>query len=710
MPSEHTSSPVELAEPYLRELLSTFGLDVEYVRSVGDTLFMSGADGTEIPVLDCTGGYGSLILGHNHPELVAHARALLAGQTPVHAQFSRRTEATDTAAKLNAIIQREHGDNEKYLVIFGNSGAEAIEAATKHAELNRVMKVMAMGAAIESNVVKAGTAVAAGEAVVAESAYAAAGITDGTFDSLVAAVVAHNQARAAAPPLFLALEGSFHGKLMGSVQLTHNAAFRAPFQGLATQARFAPLDQPEALKRIVEDERASMLDLVVEDGQVLVVERDFPVFCAFLVEPIQGEGGINVVSAEFAAAIQQTAESIGCPVIVDEIQSGMGRTGTFLAATQIGLRGDYYALAKSLGGGLAKVSAMLVRQAHYRKEFELLHSSTFAKDSFSCSIAGKVLDLLEAGGGRAYQQAAERGKALQDALTRVWTEFPDVVKNVRGKGLFLGIEFADQSGAASAFIRDRFLSGTLGYVIAGYLLWEHGIRIAPTGSALHTLRLEPSVNLTDAEIGKIESALHEVCTILRNQDALHLIHPLTDRGIAKPRTEIRSFAATVPAPRPEPAPKAAYIGVFPTAGALRSFDPSLADLSDSALESYFARVQPAKTMAPLRPVQVDGVDLVVYPLMTTTKLLIEALTTGDMAGIGMDIYTRVQAARADGCTVIGFDEPLPPIINAVFGGTPPTGVQFTTGTETVAPGGVAAPPGFGDELTPGMAEAVRLAT
>ncbi|NEE51064.1 aminotransferase class III-fold pyridoxal phosphate-dependent enzyme, partial [Streptomyces sp. SID8455] len=125
-------------------------------------------------------------------------------------------------------------------------------------------------------------------------------------------------------------------------------------------------------------------------------EREFPVFCAFVVEPIQGEGGIRVLSEEFAREIQEFSAAIGCPVVVDEIQSGMGRTGTLLASSALGLRGDYYTLAKTLGGGIAKTSVMLVRQAYYRKEFEIVHSSTFAKDSFSCHIALKVLELLEA--------------------------------------------------------------------------------------------------------------------------------------------------------------------------------------------------------------------------------------------------------------------------------------------------------------------------
>jgi 4-aminobutyrate aminotransferase-like enzyme len=114
----------ELAEPYLLGVLATAGLDVEYVRGEGDTLYYRRGD-EEVPVLDFVGGYGSTMLGHSNPELVAYARELLAGQTPIHAQFSRHPYAGEVAGRLNRIIQRETGSDEHYFAIFANSGAEA---------------------------------------------------------------------------------------------------------------------------------------------------------------------------------------------------------------------------------------------------------------------------------------------------------------------------------------------------------------------------------------------------------------------------------------------------------------------------------------------------------------------------------------------------------------------------------------------------------
>src|SRR5204863_305618 len=99
----------------------------------------------------------------------------------------------------------------------------------------------------------------------------------------------------------------------------------------------------------------TVFDVVARDGRIDIVERDFPVFAALIVEPVQSEGGIHVLTEEFAAAVREICDDIGCPVIVDEIQSGMGRCGAFFAGSLNGFRGDYITLSKSLGGGLAKV-------------------------------------------------------------------------------------------------------------------------------------------------------------------------------------------------------------------------------------------------------------------------------------------------------------------------------------------------------------------
>ncbi|MFF4601828.1 aminotransferase class III-fold pyridoxal phosphate-dependent enzyme [Streptomyces sp. NPDC001339] len=529
------SAPVEteLTEPYLTAVLSSSGLGVEYVRAERNTLFYIDADGKETPVTDYCGGYASLILGHNNAEITAHAKSVLDSGAPVYTQFSRHPEANRLAVKLNEIVARETGATEPYFAHFASTGAEAIETAVKHAEFDRVLKVSALMAEIEEHIGQARISVREGRLTVADSAYrkaagsppeAAAGSPQDGFEHLVDVVARRNAEVAAHPPVLLALEGSFHGKLMGSVQLTHNSGFRSAFGGLGAQARFLPLDQPDVLAKSVDEIRAQarVLDVVVADGVADVVERDFPVFCAFLVEPIQGEGGIRVLDRAAAAHIQRVSAEADCPLLIDEIQTGLGRTGAFLASSLVGMRGDYYVLSKSLGGGIAKSSVVLVHQGRYRQEFELVHSSTFAKDGFSTAIALKVLEMLESEDGAAYREVVERGEMLRAALDRVRADNPDIVKETRGKGLLQGLEFHDQSRSGSTVISSAAAGGILGYVAAGFLLRAHSIRVLPTASAPNTLRFAPSLYLTEEETGCLEAGLRDLCALLRDQDEQRL--------------------------------------------------------------------------------------------------------------------------------------------------------------------------------------------
>lgn len=147
-----------------------------------------------------------------------------------------------------------------------------------------------------------------------------------------------------------------------------------------------------------------------------------------------------------------------------------------------------------------------------------MHTSTYGRDGFSSRLALKVLEMLEADDGLAYRLAAERGAAAEAMMRGIHADFPDVVKEVHGKGLMLGLELHDQSGSASEEIREAVKYEALAFVIGGHLLRKHRIRIFSTASNVDTMRFEPSVYLTDEEIARFDAALRDVCSILRDQD------------------------------------------------------------------------------------------------------------------------------------------------------------------------------------------------
>ncbi|WP_017627464.1 aspartate aminotransferase family protein [Nocardiopsis chromatogenes] len=523
----------ELVDATLHQNLSGAGLDPRYVRAEGDSLWARATDGSEAEVTDFVGGYGSLLLGHNDPEIVARATELLAARTPIHSQFSRRPEADAVAGVLNTIAHRELGTSQTYYGVFANSGAEAVEAAVKHAEMDRGLRMQARLTEIAEHTGRAREAAGQGASASAEAlaryGVTATGDRAADLEALLAAAEARNAATAAAAPVILTLEGGFHGKLAGSVQLTYNPAFREPFGTLAAPARFVPVNAADAVRTAFESESAVLLDPVVDGDTVRVEEVPAPVFCAFFAEPIQGEGGIVPLTEEFAKEIAAVSAEFDCPVVVDEIQSGSGRTGAFFAASHIGLKGDYITLAKSLAGGVAKLSVLLVAESRYRPEFEMVHSSTFARDGFSTLIALKTLEVMERDGGAVYRRAAERGERLRGALESVRRDFPEAVADVRGKGLLLGLELRDQSASPSESIAGAQGADILGYLVSGFLLHEHRVRVLPTGSASNTLRMQPSVGISDERIDRLETGLRAVCAALRDADEATLLGYLGTR-------------------------------------------------------------------------------------------------------------------------------------------------------------------------------------
>lgn len=523
-----TSETRELVDGALHLGISGIGLDPHYVRAEGNSLWAAHRDGSgeRTEVVDFVCGYGSLLLGHNNPEIVAYATEVLGAGTPIHSQFSRRPEANKVTEVLNRILHREFGTSDTYFGVFANTGAEAVEAAVKHAEMDRGLRLQALAASVAEHAESARAAVTAGDAVVPQAMLTRLGITstgDAAVDleALLAEVALHNSLTRSKAPVFFTLEGGFHGKLAGSVQLTHNPTFRTPFTTLAANARFVPVNSPAAVRPAFESERATFYDVVVSGGVIEVHEVAAPVFCAFFAEPIQGEGGIVPLSEEFAKEISAVCADFDCPLVVDEIQSGCGRTGAFYASSHIGLQGDYVTLAKSIAGGVAKLSVLLVRESRYRPEFELVHSSTFAKDGFSTLIAQKTLEVMER--DDVYRAAAERGARLLGVLEAVRADFPEVVEEVRGRGLLLGFAFSDQSGSSSATIAGAQGGGVLGYLISGFLLHNHQVRVLPTSSAPNTLRLQPSVGITDEQIARLDGGLREVCAAIRDADDAALL-------------------------------------------------------------------------------------------------------------------------------------------------------------------------------------------
>lgn len=233
---------------------------------------------------------------------------------------------------------------------------------------------------------------------------------------------------------FVALKNSFHGRTLGALSATFRPQYRKPFAGVLLDVEFVAPNDEAALEAAVTDETA-----------------------AILIEPIQGEGGLAVLSESFLRACQRVAHAHGALLVVDEIQTGLGRTGTDLAISQSAVRPDMVLLGKSLAGGLP-IGTCSMTEAVAAKMPAGGHGNTFGGSPLVCAAASAALDVLR--DERLSEQAAASGAQFRSRLERLGSP---LVRDVRGKGLMLGVDLRIKSQP----VLDRLLQNRLLALAAG---------------------------------------------------------------------------------------------------------------------------------------------------------------------------------------------------------------------------------------------------
>jgi predicted acetylornithine/succinylornithine family transaminase len=266
--------------------------------------------------------------------------------------------------------------------------------------------------------------------------------------------------KATGKPVAVALENSFHGRTHGALAVTGQPAKRATWEPLAPAVRFANLNDIESL-----------------------AEATGPDTSVILIEPVQGEGGIHPASAEFLAAARSIADEHGALLVFDEVQCGVGRTGSFFAWEQLGVAPDAVVLAKGLANGLP-IGALLVADSAPAGLEPGDHASTFGGNPVACAAACAVVDTLDDALLASVHRQGEKLAAGVAAL-------PGVLE-VRGRGLMLGAE----------------LDRPAGPVVAACL--EAGLLVGTAGDTV--LRLTPPLTITDDEVGAGLALLAEVLT------------------------------------------------------------------------------------------------------------------------------------------------------------------------------------------------------
>ncbi len=293
-------------------------------------------------------------------------------------------------------------------------------------------------------------------------------------------------------PGILATENSFHGKPLGALSATGNSGYQEAF--------YAPAEYFGHIK--FGDAGALEAELSASPES----------YAAFLVEPIQGEGGIVEAPAGYLAAVKEICERHGVLLVLDEIQTGLGRTGSLFAFEEEKIVPDVLVLAKALGGGLMPIGACISSANAYTEEFAMKHSSTFAGNSLACRVGLKVLEVLTEKEGAAIGHVKKVGQILQEGLLGLRNQYPDLVKAVRGRGLMLGLEFnMDREQFPGSLLGVMAEQELLTPAISSYLLNVEKIRVAPTLNGNEVIRIEPPLTITEEQcreaLQKLESML-----------------------------------------------------------------------------------------------------------------------------------------------------------------------------------------------------------
>jgi len=259
----------------------------------------------------------------------------------------------------------------------------------------------------------------------------------------------------------ISTKNAYHGVSMGALSATGRDCFRKPFEPLLNGFTHVPFGDIKALEKAITKNTA-----------------------AVILEPIQGEGGINVPSEGYLRKVRQLTKKKGVLLILDEVQTGLGRTGRMFACDHEGVVPDIICLAKALGGGVMPIGAFMA-SAKVWKVLEpnpSIHNSTFGGNPLACTAASATIEVLMEENLPA--RSAVMGNYFITSLKELMAKYPQYISEVRGRGLLIGLEF-------------KTIEVRTG---VQHELFHRGVLVAGTMNANRTVRIEPPLTITRPQI------------------------------------------------------------------------------------------------------------------------------------------------------------------------------------------------------------------
>lgn len=266
----------------------------------------------------------------------------------------------------------------------------------------------------------------------------------------------------------VATHNAYHGKTLGALSASGRDYFKTSFAPLLADVAHVDYGVTNGLEALLSDA------------------------AAFIVEPVQGEGGVNVPPAGYLHEVREICDRTGALLIADEVQTGLGRCGMLFGCNRDDVVPDVMTLAKGLSGGIIPVAAYIARPAVWNAAYAkdpVMHTSTFGGNELACAAALAAMDVLIE--DNLVENARLRGKQLLDGARDLAGRYPTVLKEARGLGLLVGVELTSE--------------GYGGWIIPEMV--KRGVTAAWTLNMQRVIRLEPPLVVTEAEVGRALEAL-----------------------------------------------------------------------------------------------------------------------------------------------------------------------------------------------------------
>jgi len=357
----------------------------------------------------------------------------------------------------------------------------------------------------------------------------------------------------------LAAKNGFHGKTLGALSATDKRKYQEGFGAPVEGFDYVPFGNLDALDRALA-------------GRF---------YAAFIVEPIQGEGGIIEAPPGYLAGAGEICRKNGAKMIVDEIQTGLGRTGAMFACETEGVIPDVITVAKALSGGLVPIGACIYGEDVYNDDFALKHTSTFAGNTLACRIGLATLDLLEENDRHLIRQVADNGARLKHELLYLERKHPNTLDVIRGRGYMLGVRFG-----INRFNCGPGLLGCLGEtealtsLVVSRMLEMNGVRLGYTLNHGGVLRIEPPLVATWKECEVFLEAFEDTLTALGARNTAYFTAHLTGINVGVNDLKPQSHPGVCQFLMTEKCNRFAFLLHPLTVRDYASIDPSLSILSE----------------------------------------------------------------------------------------------------------------------------------